>query len=212
MPSRDSTDNKHTDRPCWDSSPTTLTSWLERLEQHLLGQDSNYRLLWEQRTVMYRSSTFVVNATHARLLITDKYPTDHSFAKPAPATVAFDGSLTPIVAPTADAATPASIPGSPAPALGTTPLPQPSPGTPIDYSQRLTPDEAREYTIGPRHIGQVDSQLLEDILLCIPDLIEKKDRRALAKCSGTTLLAKFHEEATKHRKGQGVCAPPSRTR
>ena len=48
--------------------------------------DSNYHRLLTTRTSRYRATTYVLNATHARLLDTDSYPI-HSFANPAPSNV-----------------------------------------------------------------------------------------------------------------------------
>jgi hypothetical protein len=189
-------------RPSWNSSPTEPPKFLPTLEQFLLGVNTNFRRLWTQRCVMYRARTYVLNATHARLLATDTYPSTYSFSTPAPAVVAYVASLTPVV----------TLPTPVAPSTGgddegasTTP-PAAPPATPTvpavtvtDYSQVLTAAEEKKFVINDDQIYSVDEELLEEILLCIPDLQERKDRRASAKLnhrpSGTVLLAKLHADA-----------------
>ena len=94
---RDSrTDATDSDQPIL-RSPTELPTFLIKLDAWLPEQESNYKQLLEFRTVMYRTTTCVVNATHARMLLTDKWPTDYGFRKPAPTTIPFDAGFTPIL-------------------------------------------------------------------------------------------------------------------
>ena len=161
---RETTDTT-SNRPSWNSSPTELPKFLPTLEQFLLGVNTNFRRLWTQRCVMYRARTYVLNATHARLLATDTYPSTYSFSAPAPAVVAYVAILTPVV----------TLPTPVAPSTGgddegasTTP-PAAPPATPTvpavtvtDYSNTLTAAEEKKFVINDDQIDSVDEELLEE--------------------------------------------------
>ena len=74
------------DQPTWDSSPSNLAAFNEDLLPWLMLQSSQYRLLIEKGIVVVREHTAVTSPTHARLIITDKYPA-HDGRKPSPLTV-----------------------------------------------------------------------------------------------------------------------------
>ena len=193
---QDTTTSTDDTRPLWDGSPTTLGAFLVKLESWLIDI-TNYRTLISQRTVMYRTQCCVINATHCRLLITDNYPDRYNFKNPAPSDVAHDVRL----APTPPAA------ASTLPPIGRTttgegeepstlaPTPSRTPGGSVDMVRTLTAEESTEYLIRPKQINLVDSDLLTEILGCIPSLLERKERRAASNNSGTTLLHALAQQA-----------------
>ena len=75
-------------RPTWDTvCVTDLPKFLAEMGEYFPNLDSNYGRLLATRSVRFRTMTYVMNATHARLLDTDTFP-KHSFTDPAPAEVA----------------------------------------------------------------------------------------------------------------------------
>ena len=72
------------------TQPTDLPTFLSDIEPWLYEQDTNYRMVIETRTCMYRTYTCVTSATHARLIITDTFPTDHNVNNPAPTSYPLD--------------------------------------------------------------------------------------------------------------------------
>ena len=142
---------------------------------------------------MYRTTTCVVNATHARMLLTDKWLTDYGFRKPAPTTIPFDADLHPILGPVRTAA--ASAPKSPAPAPSSEPDAAGSAAPPpTDYTNELTPHEMKTYSSLDAYIKKVDAEMLNTILSCVPSTFSKQDYRKQSKDSGAVLLAAMHKE------------------
>jgi hypothetical protein len=107
--------------------------------------------------------------------------TEGTFAEPARPTVPFDTSLVPIVTPASPAPAPASSKGS----KSSSPTPDSTASStapvPTDYSNKLTPtEEGERYEINIPYIANIDKELLNEILSCYSDQMEKNDRRASA--------------------------------
>ena len=122
-------------RPIYPDRPSQLPSFTVQLGEWLPYEDTNYASLLKQHTVMYRDRTCVVNATHARQLITDTFPTDKGFTDPASGNIAFDSSLVPRPAPSPPASAPAPAEDASGGSSTRTPVPT-TPNTPPDASNK----------------------------------------------------------------------------
>jgi len=132
------------DRPTAPSKPSGLPTFLTKLKEYIQSGDANYMQLIQRRCVMYRNTTCVTSATHARLLMNAIYP-EGTFADPAPTSTAFRASLVPTIkAPPPLSPAPLSSgkrSSSPPPDASKT-APSPSTMYPVtDYSNKLTPAE-----------------------------------------------------------------------
>jgi len=176
MPNRKSSDTaQDTDtikQPTHNDNPKILAPFLRKLEVWLLLRNADYRTLLEHRTVTYRSLRCVLNATHARLLISRQFPTDYGFWKPAPRTIDADASLVPDgFRPGQPAAAPPAEPA--APATVTTQAPTAAPSTPAAPPTRsgdaltpaATPAAANAPVLGDTYIGKLTPEERAPLLL-----------------------------------------------
>ena len=69
MPSKHDASAAEASKPTAPSKPSGLPTFLIRLSEYIQSLDPNYMQLIQYRTVMYRNTTCVTSATHARLLI-----------------------------------------------------------------------------------------------------------------------------------------------
>ena len=178
------------DQPSWNKSPITLPAFNQKLHEWVPRQDSDFPSLIEEYTISYRTLTVVASATHARLRKTNRLPTDRSCKEPADTTYPLKPELVPSI-PVTPAATPGT-PGSTADATAT-------PADRIDYSHKLTPEEALQYIIAPDMLAKKDAELYDTIVKCIPSKIARDQYLKLCGRSGLSLLRTLHLEEVRRR-------------